>query len=124
LWEYLGNPVDPPANLDPAYSPARLKDAVQAAAHEAGISLGKVVVDDSEFPFLIGVTCGAGDFPKLRPCFAHLQPYEYSGDVSSSRCWVFTLIPPRVWPAELSERIHRREMVRMEMLFDKVRAGE
>ena len=124
LLEYLGNPVGPPADLDAAYSPARLKDAVRSAAAEAGISLGKVEVDDSEFPFFIGITCAAGEFPKLKQQFAKLKPYEYTGDVSNSRCWVFTLIPQRVWPREFSERIHRREMVRMEMLFDKVRAGD
>jgi hypothetical protein len=111
LLEYRGNPVEAPAGLDAAYTPARLKQAVQSAASGAGVSLRKIEIDDSEFPFLIGVACGEGDWPKLKALLGKTEPYEYYGEVVNERGCTFTLIPSRVWPAEARQRIYRRAML-------------
>ena len=60
LFNYLGNPVAPPANLDAAYTKEGLTHAMQVAAQNAGISLVKIEIDDSEFPFLVGVVLRSG----------------------------------------------------------------
>ena len=53
LYDYLGDPVTMPTNMDAAYTKKGLTSAMQDAAQAANISLMKVEVDDSEFPFLI-----------------------------------------------------------------------
>lgn len=122
LLDYLGNPVEAPADLDAAYAPARLRQAVQAAATKAGVSLRKIVIDDSEFPSLVGVTGIEGDFPKLKAGLAKMAPYEYYGDVGSKSCCTFTIIPSRVWPPEARQRIYRRAMLRMQVFYDRISA--
>ncbi|MGD0262773.1 MAG: hypothetical protein ABSD29_23650, partial [Verrucomicrobiota bacterium] len=57
LLEFLGDPVEPPADMNAAYSKDGLIKAVQTAAYNAGISIQRVEIDDSEFPFLVGVIC-------------------------------------------------------------------
>jgi len=67
MFDYLGNPVAPPANTDVAYTKEGLASAMQDAAQAANITLTKVEIDDSEFPFLVGVVCaGKGDMAKLK----------------------------------------------------------
>ena len=81
LFNYLGNPVAPPADLDPDYTKEGLARAMQTAAQNAGISLMKVEIDDSEFPFLIGVVfAGERDKQKLKDEIAKVPAYESSGE--------------------------------------------
>lgn len=124
LLDYLGNPVEAPADLDAAYTPARLRQAIQSAAAQAGVSLRKIAIDDSEFPSLIGVACTEGDFPKLKARLAKMAPYEYYGDVGSKSCCTFTVIPSRVWPPEARQRIYRRATLRMQVFYDRVSAQQ
>jgi hypothetical protein len=119
LFEYLGDPVEAPANLDPAYSPAGLRDAVQSAAASVGISLRKIEIDDMEFPFLVGVVCNEGDFPKLKARLKTMDGYEYYGDVGSHNCTTFTIVPRSVWPGDAVQRIYRRATLRMAILYDR-----
>lgn len=120
LLEYLGNPVEAPAGLEPAYTPAGLRQAVQSAATNAGISLRAIAIDESEFPFFIGVVGAEGDFPKLKAQLLKLEPYEYYGDVGSPKCTIFTIIPARIWPAEARQRIYHRATLRMQIFYDQV----
>src|SRR5664279_4100042 len=64
LYEYLGDPVAPPADMDAAYTKEGLIKAVQTAAGNAGITLKRIEIDDSEYPFLVGVICKEGDYSK------------------------------------------------------------
>jgi len=124
LLEYLGNPVEAPVGLDAAYTPAGLKQAVQTAAAQAGIALRGLAIDDSEFPFLVGVTCMEGDLPKLKAQLAQLAPYKYYGEVGNESGCTFTLIPSRIWPAGARQRIHRRALLRMQVFYGRISAKE
>ena len=124
LFEYLGNPVATPAKLDAAYTPAGLREAVQSAAAKAGISLRKIEIDDSEFPFLVGVVSNEGDFPRLKAQLKTMAPYEYYGDVGSHSCTTFTIVPRSTWPADAVQRIHRRATLRMAVFYDKITSSD
>jgi hypothetical protein len=121
LFDYLGNPVAPPANLDPAYTKSGLSNTINLAAQNAGITLKKIEIDDSEFPCLIGVISEAGDFDKLETQIKKLMG-EFSGSVGNSHCHAFNIVPWRAFPADTAQRIGRRLGVREEMLYDKLSA--
>jgi hypothetical protein len=120
LFDYLGGPVEVPAEMDAAYSKEGLINAVQTAARNAGISLTRVEVDNSEFPFLVGVICKEGDYEKLKEQFRKMPAYEYSGSVGSHTCSALNLVPYRAFPPEVSTRISRRLTVRMQVFQEKL----
>ena len=120
LFEYLGNPVEPPANMDPAYAKEGLINAIQLAAREAGVAVKNIQIEDSEFPFLVGLACEEGDFAKLRDRIRKMDHYEYAGSVSSKTHCAFNLVPYRAFPTQAGERIGRRLTVRQRMLFDRI----
>jgi len=124
LLAYLGNPVDAPAALDPAYTPAGLREAVQSAAAQAGVALRKIAIEESEFPYLIGVICERDDFAKLRSSLEALKTYEFHGTVSGHGCVIFHLTPRRVWPSDATQRIDRRSSVRMERFYYQLETRE
>jgi hypothetical protein len=123
LLDYLGNPVEPPANLDAAYAPAGLREAVTAAAGAAGISLRKIAVDDSEFPYMVWVAGDEAGFTKLKAQFGKMERYEYYGSVGDRGAHAFTIIPRRAWPEEAQQRIYRRATLRMQVFYDRMAAG-
>jgi len=120
LLQYLGEPVEPPADLDAAYSKEGLIKAVQTAARNAGISLKRVEIDDSEFPFLVGVICKDGDYAQLTEQFGKMSPYEYGGSVGSHTHNALNLVPWRAFPQQASERISHRLGVRMQVFQAKL----
>ncbi len=120
LFDYLGNPVAPPANLDPAYTPSSLRDAVLTAASNAGISVRSVEVDDSEFPFFIWATGNEDDFAKLKAQFKKMDHYEFYGSVGGNEAHVFTIIPQSAWPEDVRQRIYRRATLRMQVFFNRM----
>lgn len=120
LLEYLGDPVAPPADMNPAYSKDGLIKAVQTAARNAGITVKRVEIDDSEFPFLIGVICKEGDWEKLKAQFRKMDGYEYNGAVGSQTHNAFNLVPYRVCPSGAFERVSHRTGLRMQVLYDKI----
>jgi hypothetical protein len=120
LFEYLGDPVEPPTDMNPAYSKDGLNQAVQLAARNAGISLKRVEIDDSEFPFLVGIICKDGDYPKLRDQLKKLDAYEYNGGVSSSTHIAVNLVPYRAFPTAFGERISHRTGLREQVLQNKL----
>jgi len=122
LLEYLGNPVEPPANMDARYTKEGLINAIQLAAHNAGITLKQVAIDDSEYPFLVGVISGGSDFAKLKDQIKKLDGYEYNGSIGSDTCNAFTLVPWRVYPPGTSQCITHRAWLRQQVFFDKLSA--
>ncbi len=122
LLEYLGSPVEPAANMDARYTKGGLSSAIQLAARGAGISLKKVAIDDSEFPFLVGVTCGESDFLKLTEQIKKMDGYEYNGGTGSHTCNAFSIVPYRAYPPEASQHIHHRLVLRQQVFYDKLSA--
>jgi hypothetical protein len=120
LFEYLGEPVEPPEDMDAAYSKDGLIKAVQTAAWKAGIPVQRVEVDDSEFPFLVGVICKEGDYPRLTDQLRKLEGYEFNGGISSPSHSAMNLVPYRVFPPAVSQRISHRTGLRTQVLFDKI----
>jgi hypothetical protein len=121
LFEYLGNPVAPPSDLDPAYTKSGLSNTINLAAQNAGVTLKKIEMDDSEFPCLIGVVSETGDFDKLEAQIRKLTG-EFNGSVGSPDCHAFSIVPWRAFPAYAAQRIGRRLGVREQMLYDKLSA--
>jgi hypothetical protein len=120
MIEYLGSPVAAPAHLDAAYSKSGLIAAIRLAAQRAHVELKHVDVDDSEFPYLVGVISGAGDFAKVLPELEKMKAYEHQGGVSTATCRAINIIPWRLYPSESSQRISRRLTVRENMFFEKL----
>jgi len=120
LLEFLGNPVAPPADMNAAYSKDGLIKAVQTAAYNAGISIQRVEIDDSEFPFLVGVICKEGDYSKLTAQLRKLDGYEYNGSISSSTHSAMNLVPHRAFPRAVTQRIDHRTGLREQVLYGKI----
>ncbi len=124
LIAYLGSPVQAPANMEPAYTREGLLGAIQLAARNAGIALKKVQVDDSEFPFLLGVECEEGDFEKLKEQIKKMDGYAYNGSVGSHSLNAFSIVPGPAFPPGTGQIIRRRTMLREQAFFDKLQAQE
>lgn len=120
LLEYLGDPVSPPADMDPAYSRAGLTNAVETAARKAGVSVKRIEIDDSEFPFLVGVICKEGDCAKLTGQFQDMPAYSYGGSTSTQTHSVFNLVPYRVLASPVGKRITHRTGLRSQVFLDKL----
>lgn len=121
LFEYLGNPVPPPPNMDAAYTKEGLGQAILDAAHKEGISLVKLEIDDSEFPFLIFVTFAKeGDKEKLKEQIAANPAYDSSGGVGGEIDYALNIVPYRAFPKDASQRIYHRMLLREAVLYDKI----
>ena len=131
LFEYLGNPVEPPAKMDAQYTKDGLINAIQLAARNAGITVKKVVIDDSEYPFLVGVICGGSDSAKLKDQIRKLDRYAYNGCIGndtnsdgSDTCNAFSIVPSRAYPPGASQRIYHRAWLRQQVFYDKLHAQQ
>ncbi len=120
LLEYLGDPVQPPDDMDTAYTKDGLIEAIQTAARKAGIVVKRVEIEDSEYPFLVGVVCKEGDYDKLTSQIRKMSAYEYCGSVGSHACHAMNIVPYRAYPAEASQRISHRTTLRQQVFFDKI----
>jgi RNA polymerase sigma factor (sigma-70 family) len=123
LYDFLGDPVQPPTNMNSAYTKEGLIQAMQLAARNAGISLKNLQVDDAEFPFLIGVNCNQDDYAKLVEQIKNMGDYNYSGSTSSDTTHVFNITPPSAYPAGTFDEISRRFNVRISMFFNTMIGG-
>jgi hypothetical protein len=124
LYDYLGNPVAPPAGIDAAYTKAGLTSAVQDAAQATNISLTKVVIDDSEFPFLVGVVCAnQSDIKKLEAQLRKAAGYNYSGSIAGDGVSVMDIIPYSAYPTGTDRQIHHRLMLREAVFYDKIKGN-
>jgi hypothetical protein len=121
LFNYLGNPVDQPADMNPAYSKDGLTQAMQTAAERAGVSLAKLQIDDSEFPFLIGVEfANPNDKPKVIEQIRKMAPYATSGGVGGETSYAMNIVPYHAFPPEDGRRIYRRMTLREAVLHDRI----
>ncbi len=120
ILDYLGPPVAAPASLDQAYTRDGLMAGIQLASRNAGIALKRLEIEDSEFPFLVGIICAEKDYPKLVEQFKRSEVYEERGGVSTGTCHSMNIIPWRVFPSDCSQRIGRRLLLREQMFFDKL----
>jgi hypothetical protein len=123
IVEYLGNPVPAPASLDPKYQEANLRAAFTTLSQKAGVSLGVLKIDDSEFPFLAyGTLSGSCDFRVLEKGLRDMDGYAYGGSVvgpeKESTYFSLNMIPHDQYPSQLCDR---RLMIRLQMLADKAR---
>jgi hypothetical protein len=119
LFNYLGNPVAPPADMDPAYTKEGLEQGMKTAAQNAGITLVRVQIDDSEFPFLIGVIfANPGDKTKLKEQIQKMPPYAISGGVGDEITYAMNIVGH--FPPDVSQRIWRRMMLREAVLHEKL----
>jgi hypothetical protein len=131
LLEYLGNPVKPPANMDARYTKEGLAGAIRLAAQNAGIIVKKIAIDDSEFPYLVGVICGGSDASKLKAQIKRMDGYEYGGSVGNDRnsdgsdtCNTFSIVPHRSYPPDVTEQIYHRLMLRQQVFQSELSAQE
>jgi hypothetical protein len=121
IMAYLGEPVPPPAGLDPKYTPDALIAACKAACAKLGFELQKVAVDDTEFPFLVyGIISGTQNFQAM-PGVLRAQPgYAYGGAVVGRKggltYFSLNLMSHDQFPRAQSEAIQRRLMIRLQML--------
>jgi hypothetical protein len=120
LYRYLGDPVVPPAGLDPAYSPQGLSNAIVLAGKNAGIKVKVLFVDESEFPFLLVISFANGDWERLKAQLQKTNGYAYRGSVSSANWGIFNITPLRVIPAEVRSAAARRYPLRESVLFDEL----
>lgn len=128
LYDYLGDPVATPPNMDAAYTKEGLTRAIQDAAKAAGISLTKLEIDDSEFPFLVGVIyanegdvdTSNGSSQKLTEQIRKMAAYNYTGGVGAHNAYVMNLVPNTAFPTDARQRIFHRLMLREAVLYDKI----
>ncbi|HXC37209.1 MAG TPA: hypothetical protein VNV43_15135 [Candidatus Acidoferrales bacterium] len=127
LFNYLGNPVMPPANMDQRYTANGLTSAIQQAARNAGIAVKSVAVDDSEYPLLVCVVCGGSDAAKLKAALKSMPGYQYGGGVGndsnndgSDTCNAFCIVPHSAFPQGTADQIYHRLMLREAVFYDQV----
>jgi hypothetical protein len=122
LYDYLGDPVPAPSRLDVKYTTEGLSNAVLLAAGNAGLSLTRMVIDDSEYPGIIAIVIPEGDIDKINDQIRSMAGYEYNGSISSKTCKVFNIVPYSAYPFEVAQRIGHRIGLRRQVLFDRVEA--
>jgi hypothetical protein len=123
LYDYLGDPVAAPANMDAAYTKEGLTHAMQDAAKAADITLVKLQIDDSEFPFLVGVICAnQQDMEKLKDQIRKMPAYNYTGGVGGGRSasYAMNLVHYKAYPADAHQRIEHRLSLREAIVFEKL----
>jgi hypothetical protein len=123
MSKYLGAPVPPPPAMNAAYSRQGLADAIQLAARNAGITLTRVEIDDSEYPCIVGVVCQEADWKILLDQMQKMPGYEYNGGYETAKCHTFTLVPWSEIPANSMQGAFRRLGVRELMLCETLLDG-
>ncbi len=121
IYDYLGAPVAVATNMPSAYTKEGLISALQAAAGAADISLKKLEIDDSEFPFVVGVICSSkGEMEKLKDQIRRMPIYSYTGGVGGGDRYAMNLVHHTAFPADARERIRRRVPLREQILFERL----
>jgi RNA polymerase sigma factor (sigma-70 family) len=123
LYEYLGNPVAQPAGLDAAYTKAGLTSAMQNAAQAANISLKKLEIDDSEFPFLVGFICANdGDYDKLIEQL-NKEGYQLIDFTRGSVDCVIDITPRSAYSIQDRSQVMHRQKLRETIFFENLRSN-
>lgn len=123
LYDYLGDPVAPPEKMDAAYTKEGLTHAMQAAAKAAGVTLVKLEIEDSEFPFLVGVICGSQqEMEKLKDEICRMPAYNYTGGVGGGRSasYAMNLVHYKAYPPGTDHRIEHRLSLREQIFFNRM----
>ena len=124
LLAYLGNPIPPPADMDSRYNKENLLKAFTTVCQKADLVITKLVVDDSEFPFLVyGTLDGNHPLPKA-PVFEEQNGYTRGGCVrgsfgGGSSYFAVNMVPDSQYPADKEQGCHRRLMLRLQMLAER-----
>jgi len=113
--------VPPPSDINPAYTQDGLLAAIQQAAQLAGVSLSKVQIDTSEFPFLVGVVSDGGEIDKVTAQLKNMPQYKWSDSAGGNKTLAFNITPYDTLPRELFHQIRRRTLIRTQMLHDQIR---
>jgi hypothetical protein len=125
LLAYLGNPIPPPAEMDSRYNKENLLKAFTTVCQKADLVITKLAVDDSEYPFLVyGTLDGNHTLPKT-PVFEEQKGYTRGGSVrgsfgGGSSYFAVNMVPDSQFPPDKEQACHRRLMLRLQMLADKV----
>jgi len=83
------------------------------------------VIDDSEFPSLVGVVFqNKNDEEKLKGELRKLPGYNYSGSVSDDTSAAMDFIPYTAYSPDARKTIGNRKMLRQTMLYERIRAGK
>jgi hypothetical protein len=123
IVSYLGDPVPPPSGLDTIYSPENLMAAFTTLMRKQGVTIQKLAVDSSEFPFLVyGVLAGNYDYHRFDDLNL-VKGYVYGGSVTKyydkgDTCFSLNMIPSDQYPHGQDAACSRRLMIRLEMLRD------
>jgi hypothetical protein len=123
LLAYLGNPVQPPAGMDPMYGKEALLKTFTAMCRKADLVITKIKVDESEFPFLIyGTLDGAHKLPE-KSAYEEQKGYTYGGSVRGNlgggSYFAVNMVPSSQYPEDQQKACSRRLMLRLQMLADK-----
>ena len=124
LLEYLGNPVKPPADMDPLYNKQNLLKAFTALCQKTGLVINTLAVDDMEFPFIVyGTLNGAHKLPE-KSAFEEQKGYTYGGSVrgssgGGSTYFAVNMVPGTQYPADQEKACQRRLTLRLQMLANK-----
>lgn len=119
LWHYLGDAVPPPAQVAARYTAQGLSNAVIAAAGAAGV-VAQVEIDESEYPFLVGVICSRPSYARLMQELCRDKAYVDQGSVGNETCQAMNIVPYSAFPSGSSERISHRLTVRMQMFNERL----
>ncbi|HEY3762979.1 MAG TPA: hypothetical protein VGN23_14640 [Verrucomicrobiae bacterium] len=121
LYGYLGDPVAPPANLDAAYTKEGLIQGMQTAAQKTGVKLVKLEIDDSEFPYLVGVAfVTKKDTERFKAQLKKMPGYSDTGGVGGETTYAMNLVPGQAYPPGIGDRIDHRMILRELVLLDKL----
>jgi hypothetical protein len=122
LAEFIGEPVEPPVNLDLRYTKKGIIGAVQLAAQNAGVTVQRVEVEGSEYPFLVGVFCEPQAYAKLSDEINKLDGYVHSSGVGGQGVYTVSITPPSAYPEVGREQIEHRLMLRLQVFYKSLRA--
>ncbi len=128
IIDYLGDPVTLPPNLETRYMAAGLKAEFTTLAEAAGAKVQKLHVDTSEFPCLVyGTVTGMNNLQRVQDALGTTPGYAYGGSVvgriegSGATYFAINLTPYNRYPRGEVEAVHRRLMIRLQMLAEKAR---
>lgn len=132
LVQFLGEPVEMPPGMDDAYTSQRMQAALRDACGAMGITVRKLIADDSEFPVVLGGTlesdAGSPDLEAI-VLAAGPEKYVYSGshtwggsiDGVHYKSFAMTIVPRDTYPVHASIRIERRSSTRLDRVLAQLR---
>lgn len=123
----LAQPVAPPENLDPRYTPAAVMDAFVRVSRNVGLNLRGVMVDDSEFPFIVYGRAD-GNLTEVKAALRTTPGYIFDGAVSGpardGSTGFAISITPLTMIKDIDDRAtaHGRMIARLQALEKKAKA--